>query len=125
MASNALISIVPQEQDLQLYQGAPFTWNFAVFDSTNTALNMTGGSILATIRSTQAHSGNTLIATFTCTWINQAAGTFTLSLTSATTDAFNWSGNAYYDVFFQDGNRPQNDYPLLWGIVTLQNDVSY
>jgi hypothetical protein len=123
--ANALISIVPQEQDIQLYQGAPFTWNFAVFDSTNTPVNMTGGTILATIRSTQAHTGNTVIATFTLTWISQAAGTFTLSLTSAVTDTFTWSGNAYYDVFFQDANSPINDYPLLWGIVTLQNDVSY
>jgi hypothetical protein len=123
--SNPLISIIPQEQDLQLYQGAPFTLNFAVLDSTNTPINMTGGTILATIRSSQAHGGNTLIATFTLTWISQATGTFSLSLTSATTDAFNWSGNAYWDVFFQDGNTPQNDYPLLWGIVTLQNDVSY
>ena len=125
MASNPIISIVPTEQDLQLYQGAPFVWNFAVTDVNGNPVNMTGGTILATIRSTQAHSGNTLIATFTLTWISQAGGTFTLSLTSTTTDAFNWSGNAFYDVFYQDANTPVNEYPLLWGIVTLQNDVSY
>ncbi len=125
MTALSLLSNVPQEQDIQLYQGAPWTWNFAVFDSNNNPVNMTGGSILATIRSTQAHSGNTLIATFTVTWTNQAAGQFTLSLTSATTDAFTFSGNVYYDVFYQDANSPQNDTPILWGVITMQSDVSF
>jgi hypothetical protein len=119
------ISTVPQELDINLYQGAPLTLNFAVVDSTLTPVNMTGGTILATIRSSQAHTGNTLYATFALAWINQATGNFTLSLTSAMTDAFTWSGNAYYDVFFQDGNTPQNDYPLVAGIVTIDSDVSY
>lgn len=86
---------------------------------------MTGGSILATIRSVQAHSGGSLIATWTVTWLNQAAGQFSLFLSSATTDAFNWSGNAFWDVFYQDANSPVNDIPLVWGICTLQNDMSY
>jgi hypothetical protein len=124
MSSNALISNVPTEQDLQFYQGAPFSWTFAVTDSTNTAVNMTGGTILATIRATQSRTGS-LIATFGLSWINQSQGEFQLYLTSAQTDTFAWSGNAYYDVIFQDGNTPQNDYPLVWGICTLQGDISY
>ena len=124
MASN-LISFVPTEVDLTLYQGAPVVLNFTCVDATNTPINMTGGSILATIRSTQAHSGNTLIATFTNTWVNQSLGEFTLSLTSAQTDAFTFSGNAFWDVFFVDANTPVNDNPLCWGIVQMTLDVSY
>ena len=125
MPSNALISFVPVEQDFQFYQGAPVIWICSAVDNTSTPINMTGGTILATIRSTQAHSGNTLIATFTLAWTNQALGQFTLSLTSATTDAFTFSGNAYYDIIYQDGNTPQTDYPLMWGVITMQNDMSY
>jgi hypothetical protein len=124
VAVNPQVSFVPTEQDLQFYQGAPVVMSFAVLDGNGNPVNMTGGTILATIRATQSRTG-TLIATFTVTWVNQAMGQFTLSLTSAQTDAFTFSGQVFYDVFFQDNNTPQNDYPLVWGIVSLQNDVSF
>jgi hypothetical protein len=118
------ISFIPQECDLSLYQGAPVLLVCSCVDSTNTPINMTGGSILATIRAGQSRT-STLIATFTVTWVAQSTGQFNLSLASSVTDAFSFSGNAYWDIFYQDANTPANDYPLVWGIVTMQSDVSY
>jgi hypothetical protein len=122
--ANALISFIPQEQDLALYQGGPVNMTFTCTDGTGSPINMTGGSILATIRAGQSHSA-TLIATFTVTWVNQAAGIFTLSLTSTQTDAFAFQGNANWDCFFIDVSTPVNYNPLFWGVVTMQSDISF
>jgi hypothetical protein len=124
MASNAPISFIPQEQDLAIYQGGPVNMTFTCTDGVGGPINMTGGTILATIRQAQSHS-SPLIATFTSTWVDQANGIFTLSLTSAQTDALTFNGNANWDCFYVDANTPVNYNPLFWGVVTMQGDISY
>lgn len=117
------ISFVPQQWNLQLYQGGTVLLICAVTDANGNAINMTGGSIVAKIRASQSNS-STLLATFTVTWVAQSSGQFNLSLLATTTDAFTF-GSAYWDCFYIDSNTPANYYPLLSGTVTLQNDVSY
>jgi hypothetical protein len=120
----ALISFLPQEADIQFYQGNTVLLICTATDANNNPINMTGGTIASKIRAQDTNS-STVLATFVVTWVSQTTGQFNLSLTAAITDAFNWQGTAYYDITFNDGNTPANVYTLAWGQVTLQNSVSY
>jgi len=118
MASTSPINLIPEEQDLQLYQGGPVVINCAVygFEQQPNQHDGRARSSPRFVKLNPAHQPS--IATFTVTWTNQATGQFTLSLTSCTDRRIYILRQCVLGHVLSDTNSPINDYPLCWGVVT-------
>lgn len=84
--------IYPAVYNLTIEQRASFARTFALLDSAGTPINLTGFTPSASV---YTETGILLIA-FTFTWVNQALGQFTLTLTASQTSLL--SGSGFWDL---------------------------
>lgn len=75
--------------DITIEQGADFSLGLTIKNGSGVAIDITGYTFAAQLRE-KVHS-TTVLATFTCTITNAAAGQMTMSLTNAQTSAINVS----------------------------------
>ena len=89
---------VPYGASLTLYTGANFNTNFNVFNTANSAYNLTGYTGSAQLRKSIG-TGSTSVAlkTFTVGFPNASAGKFNISLDASSTTDIEY-GRYYFDV---------------------------
>lgn len=85
--------------DIVIRIGADFLATFKVVDDTGTAVNLTGATITANMARAL---GQQNIATFTCTVLDAAAGTFKVELAANLTTPLT-PGPAVWDVLIDQG----------------------
>lgn len=109
---------VPADQDLTITRGDTETLVVTITTDGSTAINITGRTYRAQIRSSQ--DSTTIKASFTCTVTNGAAGQVTCVL-SATDSAALPVGIAYWDL---EETASGVVSTILAGTVTVIADVS-
>lgn len=109
---------VPADQDLTITRGDTETLVVTITTDGSTAINITGRTYRAQIRSSQ--DSTTIKASFTCTVTNGAAGQVTCVL-SATDSATLPVGIAYWDL---EETASGVVSTILAGTVTVIADVS-
>lgn len=122
---------LPGNYDLTIYRGDTFDQDFiyATVTATDingnptawTAIDMTGGTLLAQIRQSTTYESELLVA-FTIGNFVPASGSFSLQLAPSDTSGVSWTSGVY-DVQFTDSNG--NVDTLYYGTVTVIDDVSY
>jgi hypothetical protein len=114
--------------NLYIERGATLTRNCIYQDGTGTPINLSGMSLLAQVRAN--YSEQSVIATITTTITNAASGQFTLSMTSAETEALpvnmavdfeNQKTYYTWDLLLDTGTTRRR---LMQGNVTISPDVS-
>jgi hypothetical protein len=108
----------PANLPLNIRIGDTETISVAIKDSTGAAVNITGRTYAAQIRTTT--DAATALATFSCSITNAAAGTLAATL-SATTTAALTAGLAVWDLQETNGTTVTT---LLGGSVTISQDVT-
>jgi len=108
----------PANLPLNIRIGDTETISVAIKDSTGAAVNITGRTYAAQIRTTT--DAATALATFSCSITNAAAGTLTATLSASTTAALT-AGLGVWDL--QETNSTTVT-TLLAGSVTIVQDVT-
>ncbi|MGI9142875.1 MAG: DUF7264 domain-containing protein [Fluviibacter sp.] len=105
--------ITPGTYDIVIPQNATFSRTFQLKDGDGLPLNMTGYTVAAQVWTAGKAAK---LADFTVAWVNRTAGSFTLSISAATTEAMGSPG--YWDLLVTnpDGTK---DY-WLRGAATLE-----
>lgn len=111
--------MAPANLPLNIRIGDTETISVAIKDSTGAAVNITGRTYAAQIRTTT--DAATALATFSCSIVSGAAGTLTATL-SATTTAALTAGLAVWDL--QETRDSTIVTTLLGGSVTIVQDVT-
>lgn len=109
---------MPATLNLSLRIGDTETVSVTITDSTGTAVNITGCTYAAQIRSNA--SDTSVLATFSCSITNAAAGTLQATLSATTTAALS-PGLAVWDLQETNGTTVTT---LLAGQVTIVQDVT-
>lgn len=110
--------MAPANLPLNIRIGDTETISVAIKDSTGAAINITGRTYAAQIRTTT--DAATALATFSCSIVSGAAGTLTATL-SATTTAALTAGLGVWDLQETNGTTVTT---LLSGSVTISQDVT-
>jgi hypothetical protein len=110
--------MAPANLPLNIRIGDTETISVAIKDSTGAAVNITGRTYAAQIRTTT--DAATALATFSCSIVSGAAGTLTATL-SATTTAALTAGLGVWDLQETNGTTVTS---LLAGSVTISQDVT-
>jgi hypothetical protein len=110
--------MAPANLPLNIRIGDTETVSVAIKDSAGAAVNITGRTYAAQIRTTT--DAATALATFSCSIVSGAGGTLTASL-SATTTAALTAGLGVWDLQETNGTTVTT---LLAGSVTIVQDVT-
>ena len=108
----------PANYPLTIRIGDTETVNLTMQDSAGAAINITGRTYAAQIRSTP--DASTVLATFACSIVNAATGKMAATLTATTTAALT-PGGAVWDLQETNGTVVTT---LLSGPVTIVQDVT-
>jgi len=105
--------IYPANYPMTIEQRADFSRTFALEDDAGEPVDLTGFALSASLWTERRRA----ILDFTFAWVDQAEGTFTLSLTDTQTTGL--SGSAVWDLLVvdPDGNR---DYYLRGDVLVEQ-----
>jgi len=109
---------MPANLPITIRTGDTETISVAIKDSAGAAVDITGRTYAAQIRSTT--DASTVVATFSCTITSAAAGTLAASLSAATTAALT-PGLGVWDLQETNGTTVTT---LLAGPVTIVQDVT-
>jgi hypothetical protein len=110
--------MAPANLPINIRIGDTETISVAIKDSTGAAVNITGRTYAAQIRTTT--DAATALATFSCSIVSGAAGTLTATLSASTTAALT-AGIAVWDLQETNGTTVTT---LLSGSVTISQDVT-
>jgi hypothetical protein len=110
--------MAPANLPINIRIGDTETISVAIKDSTGAAVNITGRTYAAQIRTTT--DAATALATFSCSIVSGAAGTLTATLSASTTAALT-AGIAVWDLQETNGTTVTT---LLGGSVTIVQDVT-
>ena len=110
--------MVPAKQDIKIMRGDTEVFNITVTDSAGSPVNLTGDVFTSQIRYNRDDSS--VAAAFTCVVTNAAAGTVTLTLSSATTATLN-AGISYWDLQRNDSGVVTT---IVAGKCTILADVT-
>jgi hypothetical protein len=110
--------MAPANLPINIRIGDTETISVAIKDSTGAAVNITGRTYAAQIRTTT--DAATALATFSCSIVSGAAGTLTATLSASTTAALT-AGLAVWDLQETNGTTVTT---LLGGSVTIVQDVT-
>ena len=113
-AAAPVISAVPEQQDLKLYEGDDFHLDVDVSDPLGAPADLTGAVAAAQIRLTT--DDETILAAFTCTITDS-----TISLHLPSADAVDLPTSAVWDLQITDSGIVTT---LLYGKVTVQPEVT-
>lgn len=105
--------IYPANYPMTIEQRARFDRTFTLKDAAGVALNLTGYTLVASLWTERRRK----LLDFTLTWVDQAHGQFTLSLTAAQTTGL--SGAAVWDLLVEDPST-NKDYWLRGDVLIEQ-----
>ena len=108
----------PANYLLQLRAGDTETISVSLVDSAGSPINITGRTYAAQVRATA--DASTVLATFSCSITNAAAGTFACTLSAAQTAALS-PGGGVWDLQETYGTTVTT---LLAGSVVISQDVT-
>ncbi len=96
--------IYPAVYSMTIEQRADFDRSFSLFDEDGVALDLTGYTVVASLWTERRRK----LLDFTLTWVDQALGQFTLTLTDTQTSGL--SGAAVWDLLVTDPDGAKDYY---------------
>lgn len=110
--------MVPAKQNITITRGDTEVFNITLLDSVSAPINLTGSTFLAQIR--YEYDDAAIAASFTCTVTDAVAGTLSMTLSSASSQALN-AGPSFWDLQRTTSGVVNT---LLAGKCTILHDVT-